>query len=261
IITKIQQVGYVKQEHRRFHATEIGKVVTDLLVGHFPKEMDLKFTSHFEEELDDIENGKIAHTAVLNEFWDRFSADLQQADAEMPARKGEEIGEACPKCGRPLVKMYSKKTGREFIGCSGWRDKETPCAYKRTTDGKEIAGAVETEFKCPVCGKPVLKKEGRFGEYLECSGYPECKTRMNLGPGGQPVVTSKATELKCDKCGSPMVQKQGPRGPFLGCSAYPKCRFTLNLDDQGNPIKPLETNEKCEKCGSPMVVKEFRGRY
>jgi DNA topoisomerase I len=261
IISTIQQRGYVRQEHRRFFATEIGKLVTDLLVAHFTDVINEKFTSHIEEELDDIENGKVAYADVLTEFWKPFSDDLRKAETNMPTQKGQEIGEACPKCGRPLVKMYSKITGREFIGCSGWRDKENPCPYKRTVEGKEIAGPVETSFKCPVCGKPVMKKEGRFGEYLECSAYPECKTRMNIGPDGQPVVTSKPTEYKCDRCGSPMVQKQGPRGPFLGCSAYPKCRFTLNLDEHGNPIKPLETGEKCEKCGSPMAVKEFRGRY
>src|SRR6202035_3361199 len=122
-----------------------------------------------------------------------FSTDLQKAETDMPAQKGQEIGEACPKCGRPLVKMFSKKTGSEFIGCSGWRDKEAPCPYKRTLDGKEIAGPELTDIICPTCGKPMMKAEGRFGLYLRCSGSPECKTTMNFGADGKPVLAAKAT--------------------------------------------------------------------
>jgi DNA topoisomerase-1 len=257
IISTIQHRGYVKQEHRRFHATEVGKVVTDLLVKHFPEVMDLKFTSHIEEELDDIENGKIAYGTVLDEFWAPFSKDLREADQAMPQQKGIETGEACPQCGRPLVKQYSKKTGREFVGCSGWRDKEKPCNYIQPREGEAGRIApVETEHKCPTCGKPMLLKTGRFGQYLACAGAPECKTTMNLGPDGKPVVSAMATEHKCEKCGKPMVIRQGRRGPFLACTGYPKCKNAKDVDAQGNPVPEFDPGIACEKCGSPMKVRK-----
>src|SRR5438094_4513902 len=113
IINKIEERGYVEQKERRFYATEKGKVVTDLLVEHFPKVMDLKFTSHMEEELDEIETRQMQYEAVLNEFWGPFSEALEKAHAGMPSKRGVETGEACPQCGRPLVVNYSKKTRRE----------------------------------------------------------------------------------------------------------------------------------------------------
>jgi DNA topoisomerase-1 len=257
IISTIQNRGYVKQEHRRFHATEVGKVVTDLLVKHFPEVMDLKFTSHIEEELDQIENGQIAYGVVLDEFWEPFSKDLTAAETEMPQQKGTETGEACPQCGRPLVKQYSKKTGREFVGCSGWRDKEKPCNYIKPGEGDPGRVApVETEHRCPTCDKVMLLKTGRFGQYLACSGAPECKTTMNLGPDGKPVVSAMATEHKCEKCGKPMVIRQGRRGPFLACTGYPKCKNAKDVDAQGNPIPEFDPGVACEKCGSPMKVRK-----
>lgn len=263
IISTIQQRGYVKQEHRRFFATEIGKVVTDLLVKHFPDVINLKFTSHIEEELDDIENGKIKYNEVLDEFWKPFKKDLDEAETGMEKQKGVETGEACPKCGRPLVEMYSKKTGRKFVGCSGWKDKENPCGYIKPGEGEaERPDPVLTEHKCPVCGKQMIQKVGRFGTYLACSGAPDCKTTMNIGADGKPIVTSKATEHICEKCGKPMLLKEWKGRYFLGCSGYPKCRNSMDADAQGNPIKPVETGVKCDKCQSPMIVKRgFRGPF
>lgn len=263
IISTIQQRGYVKQEHRRFFATEIGKVVTDLLVKHFPDVINLKFTSHIEEELDDIENGKIKFKEVLDEFWKPFKKDLDEAETGMEKQKGVETGEACPKCGRPLVEMFSKKTGRKFVGCSGWKEKENPCSYIKPGEGEaERPEPVLTEHKCPVCGKQMIQKVGRFGTYLTCSGAPECKTTMNIGPDGKPIVTAKATQHVCEKCGKPMVLREWKGRHFLGCSGYPACRNAMDADAQGNPIKPVDTGIKCEKCNSPMIVKRgFRGPF
>ena len=118
IIEVIQNRGYVRQDARRFFATDTGKVVTDLLVTHFPKIMDLKFTSHFEKELDEIEVGKSNYRKVLDEFWGPFHADLEKAKTDMPALRGIEVGEACPRCGKPLLQLFSAKTGKPFVGCS-----------------------------------------------------------------------------------------------------------------------------------------------
>ncbi len=263
IISTIQTRGYVTQEHRRFHATEIGKVVTDLLVTHFPDVINVKFTSHIEEELDEIENGKMAYKAVLDEFWAPFSRDLEKAEEGMPKQKGVETGEKCPRCGRPLVEQYSSKTGKKFVGCSGWKDKENKCGYIKPGEGEaERPEPVLTEHKCPTCGKQMIQKVGRYGTFLSCSGAPECKTTMNIGADGKPVLASKATEHVCNKCGKPMVLREWKGRYFIGCSGYPKCRNAMDADAEGNPIKPVETGVSCEKCGSPMVVKRgFRGPF
>jgi DNA topoisomerase-1 len=259
IISTIQNRGYAEQKDRRFYATEIGKTVTDLLVQHFATVMDVKFTSRLEEELDDIASGKMGYAAVLDEFWGPFSLALETAKTEMGVLKGQETGEKCPKCGKPLTVGFSRKTGGSFIGCSGFRD-DPPCKYIKPREGEpERPVPVETEHKCPTCGKPMILRWGRKGQFLGCSGYPECKTTMNLSADGTPVVTSKPTEHKCDKCGSPMALRDGRRGPFLGCTGYPKCKNIWDVDADGNPLRPVTTAIKCEKCGSPMVVKKGQG--
>jgi DNA topoisomerase-1 len=251
IISKIQERGYVEQKERRFWATELGMVVTDLLVDHFPKVMDLKFTSHMEEELDQIETKKVKRDDVLNEFWQPFSQSLQVAATKMPAVKGVETGENCPNCGKPLVVRYSKVAGK-FLGCSGYPD----CKYIKPREGEAARPApVETEHVCPNCGKTMVQRMGKRGPFLGCSGYPDCKTTMNFDAEGKPVLASRPTEHVCDKCGKPMVLREGPRGPFLACTGYPKCRNAKDVDAQGNPIKPIDSGVVCEKCGAPMAVK------
>jgi DNA topoisomerase-1 len=248
--------GYIEVKDRRFYATEIGKVVTDLLVEHFPNVLDVKFTSHFEEELDQIETRQCHYADVLNEFWGPFSKALEEAEEKMPSKRGVETGEMCPKCGRPLVVNYSKKTRREFVGCSGFSDKENPCKYIKPGEGEEARPEPEvTEHLCPTCGKPMLKRMGRSGPFLGCSGYPECKTTMNFDAEGKPVLAAKPTEHKCEKCGSPMVIREGRRGPFLACTGYPKCKNAKDVDAEGNPVQPIDTGISCEKCGSPMTIK------
>jgi DNA topoisomerase-1 len=250
IISKIQERGYVEQKERRFFATEVGMVVTDLLVEHFPKVLDLKFTSHMEEELDQIESRKAKRDDVLMEFYEPFRQALATAESKMETIRGAETEEKCPKCGKALVVRYSK-AGR-FLGCSGYPE----CKYIKPREGEAAREEPkETEHMCPNCGKPMLQRMGKRGPFLGCSGYPECKTTMNLSPEGKPVLSSLPTEHKCDKCGSLMVLREGPRGKFLACSAYPKCRNAKDVDADGNPIQPIETGVQCDKCGSPMRVR------
>jgi DNA topoisomerase-1 len=262
IISTIQKRGYVTEEKGRFFASEIGKVVTDLLVASFPKIMDMKFTSHFEEELDDIETGKCKYREVLDEFWGPFSESLKHATENMaPAR--EILEEKCPKCGRPLEKRYSAKTGNSFVGCTGWKDKENKCTYKRDASGKEIAGPEVTTIPCPACGKFMIKRDGRFGVFYTCEGAPECPTTMNLGPDGTPVVTALPTQHRCPKCEKHnLLLKRSKVGkPYVQCPDK-NCKFISDADEQGNPIKPADTGIVCEKCGSPMIIKSsWRGPF
>ncbi len=256
IIGKItsEERGYIEVKDRRFYATQKGKDVTDLLVQWFPRVMDLKFTSHMEEELDQIETRQTQYNEVLNEFWGEFQPLLEEAKAKMPSKRGVETGEMCPLCGRPLVTNYSNKTRRSFIGCSGWKE---GCKYIKPGEGEAPREQpVETDYACPTCGKPMLKRMGQRGEFLGCSGYPECKTTMNFDAEGKPVLAAKPTEHVCEKCGKPMVIREGRRGPFLACTGYPKCRNAKDVDAEGNPLQPIDSGLKCEKCGSPMTVRK-----
>ncbi len=245
--------GYIEVKERRFFATDLGKVVTDLLVEHFPKVMDLKFTSQMEEELDEIEARKARYEQVLNQFWGPFSLALREAEAKMPSKRGVETGEKCPKCGKPLVVNYSKKTRREFVGCSGFKE---GCKYIKPAEGEAPRPEpVETEHACPTCGKVMVLRMGARGQFLGCSGFPECRTTMNFDNEGKPVLASKPTEHVCEKCGKPMVLREGRRGPFLGCTGYPKCSNIKDVDAKGNPVQPIDTGVTCDKCGAAMAVK------
>ncbi len=245
IINKIEERGYVEQKERRFYATEKGMTVTDLLVEHFPKVMDLKFTSHMEEELDEIEAGKCQRNVVLQEFYDPFSQALQTAEIKL-------MGDApkCPDCGKPLVERFSRFG--KFFGCSGHPE----CKYIKKGERAQKEPPKPTEYLCPTCGKPMVQRMGKRGPFLGCSGYPECKTTMNFDAEGKPVLASRPTEHVCDKCGKPMVLREGPRGQFLACTGYPKCKNAKDVDANGNPIQPIMAGFDCEKCGKPMVIKK-----
>ena len=129
--------------------------------------------------------------------------------------------------------------------------------------GMQRPAAKETDEKCPICGKMMLKKRSRFGEYLVCSD-PQCKGKINLTSSGEKVQPEKTDEI-CDKCGAPMVIRTGRRGKFLACSAYPKCKNTYSLDAQGHKVAstgPIITDRLCEKCGKPMVLRTSkRGEF
>jgi DNA topoisomerase-1 len=132
--------------------------------------------------------------------------------------------------------------------------------------GMRRPAAKETDEKCPVCGKMMLQKRSRFGEYLVCSDGT-CKGKINLSSDGEKIthVQPQETDEKCDKCGAPMVIRTGRRGKFMACSAYPKCKNTYSVDAQGNKIAstgPIVTSRLCEKCGKPMVLRSSkRGEF
>jgi DNA topoisomerase-1 len=210
-----------------------------------------------EEELDEIETGKMGYAEVLDEFWGPFSEELTKAETDMPVQSGVETGEPCPRCGRPLLELYSAKSGGKFVGCSGYKDKENQCKYIKPRDGEEARPEPKmTDIVCPTCGKFMLERVGKTGPFLGCSDYPKCKTTMNIGADGKAELSAKPTEHICEKCGKPMVIRQGRRGPFLACTGYPKCKNAKDVDASGNPVKPVNTGEFCEKCNSAMVIKK-----
>jgi DNA topoisomerase I len=251
IIQTIQDRQYVEQKERKFFATDLGMAVTDLLVEHFPKIMDVKFTGHMEDELDDIVTGKEQMVKVLDEFYHPFQDALKLAEKRME-RVQITSSETCHKCGAPMLVKFSRNG--QFLGCSRYPE----CDATRPMEGGPRAEAVETEHICTKCGKPLMLREGSRGKFLSCSGYPTCKESYNLDASGKPVPSVVETEHVCPKCGKPMALRQGARGAFLGCTGYPKCRSTLPVDTEGKPVAQVVVDVKCEKCGGPMGVKQGR---
>ncbi len=252
IISRIQQVGYVELKKRQFYATEIGMIVTDLLVKHFPDILNVEFTSHMEEELDRIEEEHKDWIEVLREFYEPFKRDLEAAEREMShvSEMLPEVDVKCEKCGKPMVMRISSQ-GR-FLGCSGYPECKNLKPLDENGDIIEPETAAEP---CEKCGAPMVVKSGRRGPFLSCSAYPKCKNTRPLNAKGE---APEQTDEKCERCGAPMVVRTGRNGRFLGCSAYPKCRFTKPLNAGEEP----QIDVKCDKCGAPMVLRSGRrGRF
>ncbi|HHT9125940.1 MAG TPA: type I DNA topoisomerase [Candidatus Brocadiia bacterium] len=253
IISTIQERGYVKQENRVFYATELGIVVTDKLIEHFPKILDVEFTSRMESQLDKIEESKEDWIKTLKDFYGPFKVDLDRALKEMKSIKESpvESNEKCQLCGKPMVVRMSK-TGK-FLGCSGFpKCKNTmPLDTNGARRGTQaVLGSPEkTDQVCEKCGNPMVIRNGSRGKFLACSGYPKCKNTKSLG-GAPDDGKPRVTEEKCEKCGSPMIVRTSRMGKFLGCSGFPKCRN----------IKPLPTGIKCPKegCGGELVQRKAR---
>ncbi|MDR4508550.1 MAG: type I DNA topoisomerase [Candidatus Brocadiaceae bacterium] len=244
IISTIQDRGYVKQEKRAFYATELGTLVTEKLIEHFQKIMDVKFTSHMEDELDKIEDEKIDWLTVLKEFYEPFKVDLEKAVGEMKSVKGtpEESGKMCDLCGQPMLIRWGRHG--KFLGCSGF----PKCKSTLPLDEKgEPAEPETTDEKCEKCGSPMVMKTGRHGKFFACSAYPECKNTKSLSGETTKV---EPTDETCEKCGNPMVIRSSRKGRFMGCSAYPKCRN----------IKALPTGIKCprEDCDGDIIQRYSR---
>lgn len=151
-----------------------------------------------------------------------------------------------------MVVKFSR--GEPFLSCSTYPE----CKATRPKDGGPRPEAIETEHKCPKCGKTLILREGRRGPFLACADNKVCKQTFNIDEAGNPVPSVVETDHACPKCGKPMALRQGARGPFLGCTGYPKCRNTMPVDDKGEPVRPVEVDVKCEKCGGPMGLKQGR---
>jgi DNA topoisomerase-1 len=211
IISTIQNRGYIEKEGKALKPTEIGTVVNGLLVKHFPRIMDYKFTALLEDDLDDIVASKIEWVAALKEFYDPFAKALTEADKKMEKVKKEvKTDQICPKCGKPLV-IRQGRYG-DFMACSGY----PKCKFTKNLPEEE-AKAVEGQEKCEKCGKAMTIKHSRYGSFLACTGYPACK---NIKP------LLKKIGAPCPKCDGELVERKTRKGKiFYSCSNYPKCVF------------------------------------
>ena len=247
IISTIQDRKYVEKLKNKFYSTDIGEVVTDKLSEFFPRVMDIAFTRHMEGQLDSIEEQHLNWVSVLDEFYGPFKENLENATEQMKHAKAETQPSeyTCPQCGAPMEYRFGKN-GR-FLSCTKYGDKEAPCNYACPCDRDgNMLEPKESEHVCPNCNRMMMYKSGRFGEFLGCSGYPECKTILNLDKDGNvlpPKAPPKPTGVKCYKCSTgELVIRESKKGPFMGCNKFPKCRTIVS-------IKQLENLQKLQEEG------------
>jgi DNA topoisomerase-1 len=257
IIATIETREYIEKREGKLWPTELGFVVTDLLSNHFADIMNVDYTAAMERELDEIEEGTDNLLNTLHQFWKKFEADLRKADEEMENLKGKEepTDEVCDKCGRPMVIKWGRYG--KFLACSGYPE----CRNTRQLAGGEgtdtpevhadVAGTV-----CPKDGQPMVLKKGRFGPFLACSRYPECKQTRRLvrGEDGKLQVEQLAPiDEKCPQCGSELTWRRGRFGPFVACSDYPTCKYIKRKEAKLIGLA-------CPDCHEGQVV-ERRGRW
>jgi DNA topoisomerase-1 len=233
----------VEDENRRLRATELGMLVTDLLVDAFPDIFNVEFTANMEGVLDGVEEGKESWVAVTRRFYDPFSKDLEHADEHMRDVKTEEIPTdfTCERCGSPMVIRWGRRG--EFLACKSYPECRNTKNFKRADDGSiQIAKEETIDRTCPKCGKPMQIRYGRFGKFVGCTGYPDCKEV-------QPLKLPEPVGVKCPECGiGDVVRKfSRKRKMFFSCNRYPECSFSA-WD------KPLA--EPCPECGGKYLVEK-----
>jgi DNA topoisomerase I len=252
ILSTIQEREYVRKEGGKFIPTELGMVVTDLLLENFDDIFDVRYTARLEEELDEIEEGKRDWRSAISEFYEKFDKDLRHAAEHMTDIKRMErpTDLLCEKCGKPLVIKWGKHGS--FIACTGYPE----CTYTRElvvdlpdVDQTDLTEQGDEEY-CENCGRPMVLKKGRFGTFHACTGYPDCKTTKPVG--GQQKKPDVQLEEKCPQCGTNLVLKTGRYGEFTACGNYPECKY----------VKQKTIGVKCPECSEGEIVerRSRRGR-
>src|SRR5256885_333991 len=244
IISTLVEREYVRKEQGRFFPTMLGERVSVLLIKSFEDIFDVTFTARLEEELDEIEEGKLPWREAVKEFWEKFIVDLDKAGDEMLSYKaGIATGKKCEKCGQGELLERISRHGF-FLGCSRYPD----CDFIQDLS-PELPEQADGEAKvemCDNCGKEMAIKRGRFGVFLACTGYPDCKTTRRLVEGTRTArQPDEPLDEKCATCGEGLIKKHGRFGEFIGCSGYPKCKYT----------RPITLGIKCPKCSEGEFVR------
>ena len=257
IMSTIQDREYVEKIQSRFHPTALGKTVNDLLIdGGFDDLFNESYTARMEGELDEIEEGKIEWTKALKDFYDKFSRDLDTFTKYTKQVKETEVPteEVCLKCNTPGM---VKKWGRfgpylKCLSCEATRDAEPPATSDGGANGNEAAASAEEAEpeNCELCGKPMQMKRGRFGPFLGCTGYPDCRNIRKIGKSGVAAPAPVPIDEKCPVDGAQLVKRFGRFGEFISCSNYPKCKY----------IKQETVGVSCSRpgCKGEIVVKKSK---
>ncbi|HKS11324.1 MAG TPA: type I DNA topoisomerase [Pyrinomonadaceae bacterium] len=259
IMSTIQDREYVEKLQGRFHPTALGKTVNDLLIeGGFDDLFNETYTARMEEELDEIEDGKLEWTKALREFYKKFEGDLKEFQTYIKDIKEKNVPteEVCLKCNTPGMVQKWGRFGPylKCLSCEATRDAEpaTPAGADGAGATAE-AGANGEEAEpevCELCGKPMQMKRGRFGPFLGCTGYPECRNIRKIGKTGVAAPPPVPLDEKCPVDGAQLVKRFGRFGEFISCSNYPKCKY----------IKQETVGVSCPRpgCKGEIVVKKSK---
>ena len=241
ILGTLRDRQYIEDQERKLVPTELGITITGLLVDNFPDLLNVQFTAQLEDKLDQIEAGRFDWVDTLQDFYDAFQVDLQRATQKLRdvRKEVEETDEVCDKCGSGMV-IRRGRFGR-FMACSAYPKCKNTAELPSSTNGDAQTGQQpQTETFCDKCGKPMAVRRGRYGEFLACTGYPECKTTRPLAG-----VVMDCPE---DGCGGVIVQRRSRRGrTFFGCNNYPKCTFTT----WQRPVP-----QPCAQCAAPYLLEK-----
>ena len=244
-VVNIQSKGYVEKVKDTFHPTELGELVTDLLIKSFPDILEVEYTKDMEDKLEVIAAGGQSWRQTLQDFYGPFSKALENANTSMRnvKRESEATDLTCEKCGSPMIIKWGKNG--HFLACSNYPACKNTMEFTRSEDGKIIPQEKVIEYAgtCPDCQSPMIVRTGKFGKFLACSAYPKCKHTEAI-----------ALNVTCPKCGTgKIVQKRSKKGKvFYGCNRYPDCEFV----SWNEP-----TNEVCPNCheGRLEIVRRGRG--
>ena len=239
IISTISDRSYVARTKGTFAPTELGKLVTRMLIASFGDLINERYTAQMEQQLDAIAEGTLDWRQALTTFWGTFTADLEKARGEMVSvkKQGVATSETCSTCGSPMILRFGRYG--EYLACSRYPE----C---KTTREPGIPGTLEEAPTCPECQSPMVQKRSRFGPFWACSRYPECKGTRRIGRGGTSPNTPSGVRCFREGCDGELLEKKSGRGrAFWGCSRYPACKVTV-------PAKPVA--QPCPQCGATYLL-------
>ncbi|TSC91845.1 MAG: DNA topoisomerase I, partial [Candidatus Berkelbacteria bacterium Licking1014_96] len=227
IMSTIEARKYVKKIDGYFHPEDVGTLVNDVLVEHFPEVVDYNFTAQMEGDLDKIAGGKLKWQGVIDEFYKPFAKHLSAKEKTLKKEdiSQQKTGRKCPECKKGEVIIKMGRYGR-FYACSGYPD----CTYKKKIEKKEVISEETKKLqqqarellvknkKCAECGSPMAVRTSRYGVFLGCSNYPQCRQTIAIEDESAPL---------CSKCQKGRVVKRFTKKGkiFWGCSNYPQCDF------------------------------------
>jgi DNA topoisomerase I len=259
ILSTIRDKGYVDLVKGYFHPSELGFIVNELLVKSFPEIFDVEFTARMEDDLDRVETADVDALNILKAFYAPFRSKLDSAESQMLSVKGVGLPTdlTCPQCGKRQLHIKMGKNGH-FLACNGYPECTYSRDYQRDEKGRiepiEPNQEAATDKFCAKCNRPMVIKRGKYGEFLACSGFPECSHTESINGS----TNGNSVGVKCPEknCPGDIVEKRSKRGKiFYGCSRYPECSFAT-WD------KPVA--KACPMCALPYLVEKntkLKGTY
>lgn len=253
IMNKIQSREYTIKESGRLKPTELGRVIAQLLENNFQQIMNIGFTAEMEDSLEQVAENKKNWKQLIRDFWKDFEPTLEEAEKKAFVPKiMTDID--CPDCGSKLQKVWFKS--KYFFGCSKYPD----CKYSAPAEEimfkkEDYADDFNWEQQCPLCKAEMKVRHGRFGAFLGCTSYPDCKGIVNIPKKGEVIIPPEdLPECPAIDCNGHIVARKSRFGKtFYSCSTFPDCDVIVNDIAQLN-------SKYAEHPRTPYVKKTKKGK-